>query len=139
VTTLAVFRPTCAVCFKLCRLKCALLLSTYSANMTWQPGRLHGNFRVAIICKAWWRNRAHFVVCSSWATYVFVKRFFNLSNVGLLNFKNTWFVVSRQKLFCGSQVEKPWGKWLKPSGAAYRRLKANTEENLTKYARSMYA
>jgi len=35
VTALAVFHPTCAVCFKLCRLKCVLLLSTYSANMTW--------------------------------------------------------------------------------------------------------
>jgi len=35
MTALAVFRPTCAVCFKLCRLKCVLLLSTYSTNMTW--------------------------------------------------------------------------------------------------------
>jgi len=34
VAAIAVFRPTCAVCFKLCRLKCALLLSTYNANMT---------------------------------------------------------------------------------------------------------
>ena len=35
MTALAVFRPTCAVCFKLCLLKCVLLLCTYSANMTW--------------------------------------------------------------------------------------------------------
>jgi len=35
VTALAVFRPTCAVCFKLCLLKCVLLLCTYSANMSW--------------------------------------------------------------------------------------------------------
>jgi len=33
VTALAVFFPTCAVCFKLCRLKCALLLSIYSAKI----------------------------------------------------------------------------------------------------------
>jgi len=31
------------------------------------------------------------------------------------------------------------GKRLKPSGAAYRRLKANKEENLTRYAESVYA
>jgi len=36
VTALAVFRPTCAVCFKLYWLKCVLLLCTYSANMTWR-------------------------------------------------------------------------------------------------------
>jgi len=29
-------------------------------------------------------------------------------------------------------------KRLKPSGAAYRRLKANKEENLTNYTRSIY-
>ena len=36
MTALAVFRPTCAVCFKLYWLKCVLLLCTYSANMTWR-------------------------------------------------------------------------------------------------------
>ena len=35
MTALTVFRPTCAVCLKLCRLKCVLLLSTCSTNMTW--------------------------------------------------------------------------------------------------------
>jgi len=34
VTAVTVFHPTCAVCFKLCWLKCVLLLSTYSANIT---------------------------------------------------------------------------------------------------------
>jgi len=45
--------------------------------------------------------------------------------------------VTRQKFFRGPQVVKPWSKRLKPSGAAYRRLNANGEENLKKYAQSI--
>jgi len=47
--------------------------------------------------------------------------------------------VNRQKFFCGPQVEKPLSKRLKPSGAAYRRLKVNGKEKLTKYTRFIYA
>jgi len=39
--------------------------------------------------------------------------------------------VTRQKFFRGPQVEKPWSRRLKTSGAAYKRLKANREENMT--------
>jgi len=47
--------------------------------------------------------------------------------------------VNRQKFIHGPQVEKPWSKQIKPSGAAYRRLKRQQGNNLTKYARSIYA
>jgi len=35
--------------------------------------------------------------------------------------------VSHQKFFRGPKFNRPWTKPLKPSGAAYRRLKANRE------------
>jgi len=35
-----------------------------------------------------------------------------------------------QKFFRGPQVEKSWSEPLKPSGAAYRRLKANKDKIL---------
>jgi len=47
--------------------------------------------------------------------------------------------ATRQKFFCGPQVEKPWSKRLKPSGAAYQKIKTNREENLTNYGGSIYA
>ena len=51
MTALAVFRPTCAVCFKLCWLKCVLLLCTYSANMTWLPvSTAFCAFATCIVC-----------------------------------------------------------------------------------------
>jgi len=36
--------------------------------------------------------------------------------------------VNRQKFFRGPQVEIPWSKRLKPSGAAYRTLEAKREK-----------
>jgi len=38
-----------------------------------------------------------------------------------------------------AQSLKPWDKLLKLSGAIYRRLKPNREENVIKYAWSIYA
>ena len=51
MTALAVFRPTCAVCFKLCLLKCVLLLCTYSANMTWLDLTWSVCRRICLLCQ----------------------------------------------------------------------------------------
>jgi len=55
VTALAVFRPTCAVCFKLCWLKCVLLLCTYSANTTWLD--IADTLRTALLAPSWKSER----------------------------------------------------------------------------------
>jgi len=39
--------------------------------------------------------------------------------------------VTRQTLFRGPQVEKPWSKRLKLCGAAYRRPQPNRKQNMT--------
>jgi len=46
-----------------------------------------------------------------------------------------YLAVTCKKLFHGPQIEKTWSKQLKPGGA----LTVNREENLTKYAGSIYA
>jgi len=50
-----------------------------------------------------------------------------------------YLAVTRQKFYRDPQVEKTWSKRLRPSGAAYRRLKSSKEENLTKCTGSTYA
>ena len=62
-----------------------LKLSSVTAYCA-QHHRLRCNFRVAIIFNAWWKRRAYYVICSSWAANVYVKGF-NLQNI--LNFHNT--------------------------------------------------
>jgi len=47
----------------------------------------------------------------------------------VFNFNNTWFAVTSQKFFCGPQVEIPWDKGVKLSGATCTRLKASTDES----------